>query len=56
MNKFSMAKMFQGLLLGSLAISVTPSWADDHLLSINGATVTQNMVIRTPALSRPLTP
>lgn len=45
MNKFSKAKMFQGLLLGSLAVVVTPSWADDHLLSINGATVTQNMVI-----------
>ena len=56
MNKFSMAKMFQGLLLGSLAVFVTPSWADDHLLSVNGATVTQNMVITDAgAITTPLT-
>ena len=56
MNKYSIAKMFQGLLLGSLAVFVTPSWADDHLLSINGATVTQNMVITDAgAITTPLT-
>ena len=56
MNKFSMAKLFQGLALGSLAVFVTPSWADDHLLSVNGATVTQNMVITDAgAITTPLT-
>jgi hypothetical protein len=47
MNKFSIAGMFKGLAMAGLLALIMPSTslADDHLLSINGATVSQNMVI-----------
>lgn len=47
MKKFSIAGMFKSLMAASVLAGVAPSaaWATDHLLSVNGATVTQPAVV-----------
>ncbi len=57
MKNFSIAGMFKGLLAASLLAGVVPSaaWATDHLLSVNGATVTQSAVVNhSGAVTTPL--
>jgi hypothetical protein len=57
MKKFSIAGMFKGLLAASVLAWVAPSaaWATDHLLSVNGATVTQPAVVNhSGAVTTPL--
>ena len=47
-NKSTIAGIFNGAVLVAILIAlISPntSWADDHLLSINGATVTQNAIV-----------
>jgi hypothetical protein len=51
MNKFSIAGMFKGLAMAGLLALITPSpsWADDHMLSVNSSgTVTVSA--QTPAV------
>jgi len=57
MKKFSIAGMFKGLMAASVLAWVAPSaaWATDHLLSVNGATVTQPAVVNhSGAVTTPL--
>jgi len=57
MKKFSIAGMFKGLMAASVLALVAPSaaWATDHLLSVNGATVTQPAVVNhSGAVTTPL--
>lgn len=57
MKKFSIAGMFKGLMAASVLAGVAPSaaWATDHLLSVNGATVTQPAVVNhSGAVTTPL--
>ena len=55
MNTFSTTQLLKcGMLMGSLIMSVV-SWADDHLLSINGATVaTPAIVTHAGTFTQPL--
>lgn len=57
MKKFSIAGMFKSLMAASVLAGVAPSaaWATDHLLSVNGATVTQPAVVNhTGTVTTPL--
>jgi hypothetical protein len=57
MNKFSMAGMCKGLMMASLLALIAPntSWADDHLLSVNGATViTPATITHAGAVTQPM--
>ena len=55
MNNFSTTQLLKcAMLMGSLIMSAV-SWADDHLLSVNGATVTQLAIVpHTGTLTQPL--
>lgn len=55
MNTFSTSQLLKcAILMGSL-IMPAASWADDHLLSVNGATVTQSATVtHAGALTQPL--
>lgn len=57
MNKFSIAGMFKGVMMASVLALISPStsWATDHLLSVNGATVTQPAIVtHAGTLTQPL--
>jgi len=57
MNKFSSAGMFKSVLAAGALSLLAPgaAWATDHLLSVNGATVTQPAVINhSGAVTTPL--
>ncbi len=47
MNKFSIAGTFKAVMAASVLTLLAPgaAWATDHLLSVNGATVTQPAVV-----------
>jgi len=58
MNKFSITGMLKGLAMASLLALIAPntSWADDHLFSINSATViTPGIVTHAGAVTQALT-
>lgn len=57
MNKFSIAGIFKGVMMASVLALISPStsWATDHLLSVNGATVTQPAIVtHAGTLTQPL--
>jgi len=57
MKTFSITTMFKGLVASSLLALISPStsWATDHLLSVNGVTVTQPAVVtHAGTLTQPL--
>jgi hypothetical protein len=57
MNKFSVAGTFKAVMAASVLTLLAPSaaWATDHLLSVNGATVSQPAVItHAGTLTQPL--